>query len=194
MTILDPLSQMFLAIWWDVSLTIIESIYLNSNTSCFLGLWWYRWSSHSCNGNTSGRCSTCTAYIRLYLDLVTSGLSAYLAQSFGLGFDVNPKSAGWFVRVFRVIVNSSIIFLKDDGVGPGVTLRMQLNDKCLTHMVSVVLNTTLFKMPRLLGQKWHFIASISSYFCCSAYSHIILHRSQYHLSIAWSLGSSISRP
>lgn len=134
-------------------------------------------------------------YDGFYLYLVALGFSAYFAQGLGLGLKIDPKFAGGFVGVFCAIVNPSIIFLKDDRIGPGVTLRMQLNDDTsLTQMVSVLLNTTRFKMPRLLGQKWHFISSISAYFCYSAYSHIILHRSQYHLSIAWSFGSSISRP
>ena len=69
-------------------------------------------------------------------------------------FEIDPKLPRSPAGVLRVEMNPARIFLVNDGIMPGVTLRMQLSpSSMLTQMVSAALKTTLFTMPFTLGQK-----------------------------------------
>ena len=125
---------------------------------------------------------TYTTYIYPYLYLMSLYLPTYLTNSIIQLLQIYPKTTCRTCRKFTIIMNPLIVLLKYYWIRPSRTLWMQLTYHKNTQIVSVLLYITLFSIPLVLGQKLHWILSISSYLCSISNSVNILHLSHFHPS------------
>lgn len=75
----------------------------------------------------------------IYLDFVSFFCATNLALRTVLVLQVYPKLARRTSRVLAVIVNSTVVLLVDNWKRPRRTLRVQLSQYIITHIVSLLL-------------------------------------------------------
>lgn len=74
-----------------------------------------------------------------YFNFVADRLVADNAGGFLLCLEIHPEFTSRFGGKFAVVVNAAIVLLKYDGIGPGRTLRVKLNVRTVTQIVSLLL-------------------------------------------------------